>query len=559
MAGPAIAFLQWLDDIIDRLPIQGPGGTAPGQLPTAAQARETAQGGRNLQRLGLLSGIGALGAIGFGIGATATGVGAPAGLSALIYGLTTLGVGGVVAGKAQESQGTQAETDINTQRATAKIQKEIEAIQARRVALQRQLVGFTGNENSAGAQLAQTQNVVLAAEEAIARAKKEYLSIPKDSTADENTQAYKAFKEAVAAAKVEVEKLIAANNNQARNLKRDTDLAVRTTGFTPAAQQEAQLTDKLNRAREDYDKALQALSTASFVGLGAAQSDVNVLGQKWRAASQNLSEYKAQQALVAQRQREINADTLTGLQQSASNIFALQGADAGPERERLALELSGQERISEAKREQVRLQKELNRIATTGTAAEVENAQALLDQATAKVDVASQESRLGLQAFDEQAASAAAAERQSTLESAMADAMARAQEAASEFANAGQRMQEASNNVRAAADGLRAAREGAFEFLRPDVQRSLVDDARAVYQQVSDFRALPTNLSDQEVLRAGNAARSILGAQDQMTQANSELVEATRALADKDWLVNVNVQGGSASAYGDVVNQAVSA
>jgi hypothetical protein len=465
----------------------------------------------------------------------------------------------VGSGKVQQSQGAQAETDIQTQRATADIQKEIEAIQARRVALQKQLVGFTGNENSADAQLAQTQNVVLNAQEAILRARKEYVSIPVNSTPDEEARAFQAYKDAVTAARLEVEKLVAANNNQARNLKRDTNLAVRTTGFTPAAQQEAKLTDQLTRAREDYDKALQALATASGPGLKAAQSDVNILGEKWRAASQNLNEYNAQQALAAQRQREINADALTGLQQSAGNLFALQGADVGPERERLAIELSGQERINEAKREQVRLQKELNRIAATGTTAEVENAQALLDQATAKVDVASQESRLGLQAFDEQASRASAAERQSTLESAMADAMSRAQEAASEFANAGQRMQEASNNVRAAADGLRSAREGAFEFLRPDVQRSLVDDARSVYQQVSDFRALPTNLSDQEVLRAGNAARSILGAQDQMAQANSELVEATRALADKDWLVNVNVQGGSASAYGDVVNQAVSA
>lgn len=559
VAGPAIAFLEWLDEIIDRLPIQGPGGAAPGQLPSLEAARAQTEAGRQTQGIGLGLGAAALGSILAGIGLTATGVGAPAGLAALTYGLTSAAAVAVGSGKVQQSQGAQAETDIQTQQATASIQKEIEAIQARRVALQKQLVGFTGNENSAGAQLAQTQNVLLNAQEAILRARKEYVSIPVNSTPDEEARAFQAYKDAVAAARLEVEKLIAANNNQARNLKRDTDLAVRTTGFTPAAQQEAKLTDQLTRAREDYDKALQALSTASPAGLKAAQSDVNILGQKWRDASQNINEYKAQQALVAQRQREINADTLAGLQQSVSNIGSLRSAAPGPERDRLAIQLQTEERVSEAKREQIRLQNEYNRLLTTGTKAEQENAAAAVDTASAKTRLAQEQGNLQLQEFAEQTSRASAAERQSTLESAMADAMARAQEAAGEFANAGQRMQEASNNVRAAADGLRAAREGAFEFLRPDVQRSLVDDARAVYQQVSDFRALPTNLSDQEVLRAGNAARSILGAQDQMTKANSELVEATRALADKDWSVNVNVQGGSASAYGDVVNQAVSA
>jgi hypothetical protein len=298
VAGPAIAFLQWLDDIIDRLPIRGPAGAAAGQLPTAQQAQAQVDRGVGVKSAGIAT-------IVAGILAGAV-VGGPAG--ALIGGVYSgIGAGVTTFGQGQIAQGEQAQDDLATQRATAGIQEEIAAIQARRLAIQKQLVAFTGNENSAGAQITQAQNTVLAAQEAILKARKEYIATPVGSTAAEEAVAFDAYKNAVEAARLEVEKLIAANNNQAANLKRTTDIRERTTGFTASARQGAVLAEAAARARQDYDKAKAA--TASATGddaVAAAQSIENVLGQAWRSAAQNLTDYNAELAFTAERQAQIN-------------------------------------------------------------------------------------------------------------------------------------------------------------------------------------------------------------------------------------------------------------
>ncbi|MFZ9959270.1 MAG: hypothetical protein ACO3GP_02665 [Candidatus Limnocylindrus sp.] len=307
VAGPAIAFLKWLDEIIDRLPIRGPGGAAPGQLPSPAAARATAQAGREKQGIGLGLAGASLGTILAATALSATGIGAPAGAALLAYGLLGTGAAAVGAGKFQESQGAQAETDISTQRLTAALQKEIEATQQRRVILQKQLVGFTGDENSAAAQIAQGQNVVLTAQEAVLKAKEKFLSLPADASAEENATAYKELKDSIAAARIEVEKFIAANNNQARSLKRTTDVRERTAGFTSSARQGAVLADAVVKAREEYDKAKAA--TASATGdeaIAAAQSIENKLGQAWRSAAQDLADYNSELAFTAERQAQLN-------------------------------------------------------------------------------------------------------------------------------------------------------------------------------------------------------------------------------------------------------------
>ena len=108
-----------------------------------------------------------------------------------------------------------------------------------------------------------------------------------------------------------------------------------------------------------------------------------------------------------------------------------------------------------------------------------------------------------------------------------------------------------------AARSVVAAKEGAFKYLNRDEQLKLLDKARSDYSKVSIFKPLGKNISDEEVLAAGNAARSVLNAQDQYQKANQDLITATQNLANKDWRVNVNVRGGDASAYGDVVNGAL--
>jgi hypothetical protein len=583
LAGPAISFLQWLDDILDRLPVQGPGGTTPGQLPSAAAAQNLSAQGRTTQGIGLGLGASALATILLGAGLTASGVGAPAGLAALTYGLTAASAGTVALGRGQEAQGNQATVDINTQQRTATIQKELESIQARRVALQKQLISFTGNESSAAAQLAQTQNVVLAAQEAIVTAKQTFLSLPPDSSADENKAAYDGLKKSIEAARLEVEKLAAANNNQAESLKRTTDLRESTTGFTPAARKETELIDELNRARNAYNQAKDAAATADEAGRAAAEADVNKFGQLWRAASQSLKEYNAEQQLTAQRQKEINADTLAGLRQSISNAEALSATAPGASRERRAIELASEQAITEAKREQVRLQNELNRLSATGTQTEIDNAAALVEQAKARADLASSEGGLRLQEIDDRELENLKQKNQAAAETA-------ASRVANELRETATRLIEAAQVIKAAAQTLRSAQEGALAFLAPGARQALVAQARAdlskqtgigggaiagaflsIQSQLATtvsqqrqllggglFNKLPSNVSDEEVIAAANAARSVTSAQEAYAKASQSLTDATIALAEKDWRVNVQILGSEGTVYGDAINEALS-
>jgi hypothetical protein len=541
LAGPSIAFLEWLDDILDRLPINGPGGRT-GQLPSAASAQQQVEAGQQNQRLGLGLGLASLGTIGLGAALTASGAGAPAGLALLAYSLLGVGTGLVGKGKFQESQGSQALTDRETDSRTVAVQREIEAIQARRVTLQRQLVGLTGDENSAAGQIAQAQNAVLTAEKAALEARKRFLSLPVTSSAEEFATALAEFKAGIAAARIEVEKFIATNNNQARSLRKDNNLSARTIGFTPAARQGAELSDATRRSREEYDKAQSALrqATPGTDEYRVLQSLVNKIGEEWRGAALKLADYNAELDRSAQRQKDVNADTLTGLRQQSSDIDRLSRGMPGPARDRLAISLDTARQVNESKREEVRLEKELERLKVSGTQAEVDNAAALLEQARERTILAEKEGKLRLK--DAKIASLR------SLDTPGLDAAVSV--AADQFIEAGK-------NAKAAADSLRSAKEGAFKFLNENEQRKLLSQARTDFSKVSIFKPLGNKVSDEEVLAAGAAARSVLNAQDQYQKANQDLITATQNLANKDWRVNVNVRGGDVSAFGDVVNGAL--
>jgi hypothetical protein len=228
--------------------------------------------------------------------------------------------------------------------------------------------------------------------------------------------------------------------------------------------------------------------------------------------------------------------------------------NASPDgRGRLAVTGGASNAVSAAKRVEQDLRAQIEKAQAVGGDAAEQEINALinkLNEAAASTSLAYAKGALALKEFDEQAAASAASERQSTLEKAMSEAMSQAKDAASGFKQAGASMAEAARSVV-------AAKEGAFKYLNRDEQLKLLDQARSDYSKVSIFKPLGRNVSDEEVLAAGSAARSVLNAQEQYSKVSQDLVSATNALVQKDWLVNVNVQGGDASAYGDVVNGAL--
>jgi len=560
VAGPAIAFIRWLDEIIDRLPIQGPGGATPGQLPSSAATQAQAEQGRSKQRAGLGLGLASLGTIGIGAALTASGVGAPAGLALIVKALAAGGLGLAAKGKFEESQGTQAETDVNTQKATAAVQKEIEAIQARRITLQKQLVGFTGDEKSAAAQIAQGQNIVLQAQEDIAEARKKFLSLPVDSSAAEEKAAYEEYKAAVEAARIEVEKLIAANNNQARILKRTTDVRERTTGFTSSARQGVELTDALDRARKDYDKAKAAFESAPSEGLDAAASDVNKFGQAWRSAAQDLADYNAELNFTAQRQAQVNR---LATEKVAEDIKAAKAQRQLVEGARRTAQIAVQESTQQT---------------IQGIQASVNDARRRERDLGGQIDIARQrgDERLATDLVAQQKVAA----NQTRLE------LEKGSEA---LTKAGIKLRE---DVEAAFLSLQQLRTGSGnlnDYLTPQDRvnqerrtfEALLPQFRQAQQQFSQLRGVnyapeftgSTAAINQAIIQfiqkvnaeqvgvdtLGDTQRALSLNTDKLATVNADLAAKVAELNRKDWNVNVQVAAdGSSQAYGDILAGAVS-
>ena len=270
----------------------------------------------------------------------------------------------------------------------------------------------------------------------------------------------------------------------------------------------------------------------------------------------------------------INSDATNNIKQTADARAKAEKDILAPSRERLSdlqaiagLEGEALERakagllVAKARRAEeqaiVEYNQQLAASGGNGSDPKVIEAAAKVEAAGNNVKAAFLEGGQAIEQSIRQAASAAASERQSLLQSSISESMSKAQQAASNFDEAGNNFRQAGKTIADAGRSLASAKEGAFKFLVPSEQKRLVEEARNAYSRVGSFKPLSARLSDEEVLQAGNAARSVLNAQEQYSKVSQDLVSATNALVQKDWLVNVNVQGSDASAYGDVVNGAL--
>jgi hypothetical protein len=556
LAGPAIAFLQWLDEVVDRLPIAGPGG-APGRLPTAAEGRATAQRGgiAQLAGAGLLISAGLIATLATG------GLAAVPGAGLIAAGTASVGAGALAAGTAARASGERAPEDLDTQRRIASTVKEIEAVQARRISLQKQLVGFTGDEKSAAAQIAAGQNVVLTAQEAILQAKKTFLALPPDSSAQEEAVAYQAYKDAVAAARIEVEKLIATNNNQAKDLKRTTDLRERTTGFTSSARQGVELTDALERARKDYDKAKQAtLSATSRDAIAAAEAVENKLGQAWRSAAQNLVDYNAELAFTAQRQAQINN---LAAQKVAEDIKAVQAQRQLSQNAQRTAQFAIQEStlqtiqsidaaVSEAKRRERDLGGQID-------IARLRGDETLAADLVAQQKNAASQTRLELEKGAD-ALTKASIQLREDVEAAFLNLqkLRTGEGGLNQFLSPQDRVNQEQKTFETLLPRFRQAQEQ-FKRLRgvetaPEFTGSRSGVNASILQFIEAVRteqqAVDTSVDTQKALSDNTAA---------LAKITGELQSTIAALNGKNWAVNVQVNAdGSSQAYGDILAGAVS-
>jgi TP901 family phage tail tape measure protein len=113
-------------------------------------------------------------------------------------------------------------------------------------------------------------------------------------------------------------------------------------------------------------------------------------------------------------------------------------------------------------------------------------------------------------------------------------------------------------NAKTAAEALRGAQQnlssiqrGGFEFLNPQLQRQEIARARASIQPLVDSGQIRTGIdisTPEKLFRVAAFAEQLAPAQKQLEDAVRENATATKALSDKNWTVNVSVNGAPAPA-----------
>lgn len=128
-------------------------------------------------------------------------------------------------------------------------------------------------------------------------------------------------------------------------------------------------------------------------------------------------------------------------------------------------------------------------------------------------------------------------------------------------------LKDAAERFKAAGQSLRSSLEGAFQYLRPELQQQLTDKARKdiqAAQKAGIFRSdINTGITarPEDLLSIAGSARGVLTATAEFQRAGTNLSDALDqlsspliALSEKDWTVVVNVTGdGLASVSGDAV------
>lgn len=95
-------------------------------------------------------------------------------------------------------------------------------------------------------------------------------------------------------------------------------------------------------------------------------------------------------------------------------------------------------------------------------------------------------------------------------------------------------------------EGLTGAAAPEFQGPTQAVNKAIVDFIQSVNRE---FDATDTLIQSQQAANTIN---------QELINVNNQLAAVTKSLAEKNWLVNVAVQGGQASVYGDAVNSALS-
>lgn len=533
VAGPLADFLQRLRDRTN------PNKSQPDIGLTAAQNRQRLTDNSNT-----LTNTGTAFAAA-GLGLAFTGIGLPIALGLLGTGAIFAGVGEATRPKPPDPRGTQANRDREFEAAikTQLAEQQNNAIRQQRLKL---IAAEAQGQTSVSLQIQKTITELekqRALDDSIAKG--EGLEKQK-KIADEYNQSIQRLNEQIA--RLPESGSVAALQDQLSALGQSLQrVEVGSQAFVQLDSRIVTTTDKLRdlesfAAQIRFDNIQQGLDT------GAISNSFSNLEEQLRAAQTLVSNFNWNQLDGGTEGVKKVIDQLLQVQNELDKLngkkatITVEQINAGVQNGTLTNNFSNLERRSQA------AQSALDN-AAFGTD---EFAKALRAAREAALELRERRDALDI-GGDKQRAADEAIRKQA------ADALTSAQQAAADQAEnvraAFERVETASDGVTQAQQGLRSALEGAFDLLTDEQQRRLESQARQDIEQAIRaglFDPSTRNLSGSEAISAAQQARSIEQAQENLANANQELItaqqnltQATLALAQKNWQVNVAVNANT--------------
>lgn len=545
VSGPATGFLNFLNSILKVL------GGSPGQkiLNPLQQSIVSADNAANSLGRNIGATVAGLGLFLGGVSTTFVtgGGGAPVGVPLAAAGLSLAGIGAAGAGAAAGDLRVANSSEV------LEIELEVAAAKERQISLEQQ-IGQAAAQNKKGLtdQLqVQAQFNTLKVEELqglsaiqqeLQRNKGQggYGGLTFGDDKEDRKKALDQEKDLRKSIELRRQALLnaasAAQTASVTNLKNTRQLGAKTgvdRDIAASQLEVANATKSAYEAQQQLNKA-RSSSTIDIKAIETAEKNVNTaINERTRAELNNID-------LVRRAREDLKNDTLrsqsavVGIQQRTGDVISLRNAAAGPERDRLRIQQAGDAAIADARRRAQQIQNEIQTAQSRGDTFAAAGLTNNLNEAIAATGLASQEASLALQELDEQLAST----RFKNLQSAVQQSAQEAESAADRFNSAG--------------DTLRGAAEAAFKYLPGPQRAGLLAAAR---EDISRAGFVNTRgLKDSEVLAVGSLARNLTSAQSGYVQASETLGSKIDGLASKRWNVDVNVQGGNATAFGDVLN-----
>lgn len=514
IAGPASQFLNFLTDLAKSL------GAVPQQGPRALTGPTALRDARNEQRAGVQT---------FGVGATTALAGLALTAANPLIGLGVAGAGllATQVGRGQVGSGAARERVANSEE-VKRVEADIEATNQRQLAVQQQInAAKAAGKNETAAALEQSKELAAIDQrrnQAELEAQAAFAALRPKQQADPANQGRRddAIKLANEIAKIESEALVSTQRGITANSQRELDNAQRLVGLSGQRLQIEQSRIAVEAAARNRDSSNQQLRDVQVARSNGAASDDEVTLALERQKQAELDYTR----VVIQENEKRRLASLNSIANARTQLDDLNNEQVRVDVDSSEFAFLGQQIVQtqqeldnlEAKETTVRVQYRLQGLQDGSVTASLSNLERQIQDTTRQRQLAI----VGSQEFEQLSTQL---RELNNLREAADQSL---KPASNSLRDAGISIrddsEEVKQNLEAASQSLRSALEGSFRFLTRERQQEVLATARddiktGVKAGFIDQRFSNTRRPE-EVLAIAQAARSLLGASDQLRKAS---------------------------------------